>query len=887
MTTPEPTALPTGTVTFLFTDVEGSTRLAESLGDAFGPLLERHHALLRDAIAAGGGVEVSTEGDAFFAVFTSAPRAVAAVAEAQRALAAEPWTRGADVRVRMGLHTGEAVIGADNYVGLAVHRAARVASSAHGGQILVSGAAGALAAAGLPPDVELRDLGRFRLRDLTEPEQLYQVVAPGLADDFPPPRTLDATPNNLPTQLTTFLGREKELRDILASLPETRLLTLSGPGGTGKTRLSLEVAGRVMDRYPGGVYFVDLSSVTEPDLVPSAIAQAIGLADPGGRAVADRIAERLRGAPSLLVLDNFEQVEEAAPVVADLLSAAPPVTVLVTTRNVLHLYGEREYPVPPLGLPDPRRLPDLATLSHFESVALFIERAVAVRPDFRVTNENAPAVAQICVRLDGLPLAIELVAARIRLLPPQAMLERLGGRLDLARSGARDLPERQQTLRGAISWSYEMLPDGDAALFAALSVFSGGAELEHLEVVCGGLVEGDPLDGLASLVDKSLVRQIEGVGGAPRFSMLETIREYAAEQLSGRQLTDDVRTRHGEVFCGLAEAARDELVGADQRLWLDRLEQEHDNLRAALAWAHDAGRIDAALRLVANLWRFWQMRGYLVEGYDHATAALAAARPDEDPLILADALEAAGGLAYWLGDPASIAHYERGLAIHQEHGDRSGEARQWYNLAGAYTSTVDRAVGYAKATDAATRAVALYRELGDDPALGRALWSLANAKYESRDWDESRRILHEALPLLEAAGDRFMWTWGRFMLALSHVVEGDYAGARDHLAFALNEFHAVNDVSGLTLVLDGFAQLAQSSGDLDGAARLSGFVARLEAISGTGLNASNRLIMGLDPRYLREEPATADAWIAGERMTTDEAVAVALALEAPAASPED
>ena len=873
--------LPTGTVTFLFTDIEGSTRLLERLGDAYVPVLERHHAILREAIAAGGGTEVGTEGDAFFAVFPSAPRAVGAVVDAQRALSAEPWPEGVELKVRMGLHTGEGLIGADNYVGLAVHRAARVGAAAHGGQVLVSGATAALVSGALPAGVELRELGRFRLRDITEPEELFQVIGDDMAGDFPPPRTLDATPNNLPTQLTTFLGRTAELRELQEILPQTRLLTLSGPGGTGKTRLSLELAGRSMDRHPGGVFFVDLSTVADPDLVATAIASAVGLPDPGGKAVTDRLAERFQGKPTLLVLDNFEHLDAAAGVVSGLLSAASSLTVVVTTRNVLRLYGERVYPVPPLQLPDPHNLPDLATLTHYEAVALFIERAVAVRPDFRVTNDNAPAVAQICVRLDGLPLAIELVAARIRLLTPQAMLDRLGQSLDLARSGARDLPERQQTLRGAIAWSHEMLPEPDARLFAALSVFAGGGQLEHVEVVCVDAMAGDVLDGLSSLVDKSLVRQSEGLGGEPRFSMLETIREFAGEQLAALGLTDAMRGRHADVYAGLANAARDEYFGPDQRLWLDRLEQEHDNLRGALAWLLEAGRVEEALRMVGSMWRFWQMRGYLVEGFERAEAVLAAVMSETDRVAVADGHEAAGGLAYWLGHKAAVAHYDRALEIAQARGDRSAEARQWYNLAGSYMLTMSPAEGLEKAKFAAAKAVEIYREVGDEGDLGRALWAQANANYEAHDWENARRILDEAMPLLEAAGDRFMVSWGRYMMSLSDIVNHDYQASYANVSFALDEFVRVNDVSGLTLSLDGFSQLAYEVGDPDRAARLAGFVSRLEAVSGTGLNAANRAILGIDPTTLRDDPTTAEAWRAGETMSLEDAVALARGLQVP------
>jgi class 3 adenylate cyclase len=422
------TTLPTGTVTFLFTDIEGSTRLLESLGTGYQPILERHHVLLRDAIASGQGTEISTEGDAFFAVFSSAPSAVAAVTAAQRSLTAEPWPANATVRVRMGLHSGEGVLGGDSYVGLDVHRAARVASAGHGGQVLLSGSTHALAIGNLPSGVVLADLGEHRLKDLSRPEHLWQLSIEGLPSAFPPPKTLEATPNNLPLQLTSFLGRQREVDEVTALVNANRLITMTGPGGTGKTRLALQVAAEASDRFPDGVYFVALEPITRAELLLPTIAQAVGLVD-AGAATVERLAEHFGDKSFLLVLDNFEQVDDAAPLVADLLSRAPHLTILATSRSPLRVYGEREFPVPPLGLPDPRNLPDLDRFSQFESVALFVERAVAVRPDFAVDNDNAPAVAEICVRLDGLPLAIELAAARVRVLTPQAILDRLTDRL--------------------------------------------------------------------------------------------------------------------------------------------------------------------------------------------------------------------------------------------------------------------------------------------------------------------------------------------------------------------------------------------------------------------------------------------------------------------------
>jgi predicted ATPase/class 3 adenylate cyclase len=521
------------TVTFLFTDIEGSTRLLQALGDRFGDVLERHRELIRDAVAAQGGEEVGTEGDSFFVTFPSATGAIAAVVAAQRALAEEPWPDGSPVRVRMGLHTGEADYTDGTYIGLDVHRAARISAAGHGGQVLISEATRALTESSLARDVTVRDLGTHRLKDLDAPEHLYQLVIAGLPADFPSVRTTDATPNNLPAQLTSFLGREREILEISDLLSRSRLLTLTGPGGTGKTRLSIEVARRAMDRFPDGVFFVPLSPLNEVELVAPTIAHALGLPDRGGRMPEQRILDHVGDKRVLLVLDNFEQLVAAAPVVNELLGKAVNLTVLVTSRETLHLYGEQEYPVPPLGLPPTGALrgsADADAVSQYEAVALFIERATGVKPDFRVTNQNAPALAELCVRLDGLPLAIELAAARIRILTPDQILHRLGDRLDLLAGGGSDRPERQKTLRGAIAWSYDLLDDAEQRLFAGLSVFVGGATLEAVEDVCGPFVQGDVLDAIVSLVEKSLVRQRSADDGEARFSMLHTIHEYATER---------------------------------------------------------------------------------------------------------------------------------------------------------------------------------------------------------------------------------------------------------------------------------------------------------------------------------------------------------------------
>jgi predicted ATPase/class 3 adenylate cyclase len=865
-------SLPTGTVTFLFTDIEGSTRLLESLGDAFTGVLERHHALLREAIAAGEGTEVSTEGDAFFAVFPSASRAVAAVAQAQRALATEAWPSGVAVRVRMGLHTGEGMLGGDSYVGLDVHRAARVAAAGHGGQVLVSGATQALAAGGLPEGVTFDDLGQHRLKDLSRPEHLWQLVISGLASAFPPPRTLDATPNNLPLQLTSFLGREREVAEVLELLASHRLVTLTGPGGTGKTRLGLQVAAEATDRFDGGVYFVGLDPISEPDLLLPTIAQAVGIMDPGGASI-ERLAEHFGDQAFLLVLDNFEQVDSAAPLVGELLAQAPGLRALVTSRSPLRVYGEREYPVPPLGLPDPSHLPDLEQFTQFESVALFVERAVAVRPDFTIDNANAPAVAEICVRLDGLPLAIELAAARVRVLTPQAILDRLSDRLGLLSGGARDLPARQQTLRGAIAWSHDLLDDEDRRVFGCLSVFAGGSSLESIEAVCFEPAErAGALDVITSLVDKSLLRE-ESPGGEPRFRMLETIKQYAGEQLEATGRRDDFRARHAADVLALVEGWAPGVFGEEGRTLLDHFEQERDNIRAALGWALDKAETETALRLLAACWRFWQTRGYLREARGYAERALAL--PDAQSLTMAyiAALEAAGGIAYWQADWATAkTWYAEALELVRETGDDRALANALYNLTFSYA--LER-MDQREAQRLAQEALDVNRRIGDDAGIGRALWALSNTHFFFGELDEAKGASRESVELFRKVGDRFMLAWGLYTEALAS--RDDLPYMRALLKEALEYFLETGDKSGYALVFDGFAALAHAEGDDDTALRLSGFAAATETLAGTGIAAINREFGGFYPEQLvATDAAHAAMYAAGQAMTLEEATKLAL-----------
>ena len=847
---------PSGTVTFLFTDIEGSTSLEQRLGTArYAALRERHREILRAAFGAHGGAEQSTEGDSFFVVFDSAREAVAAAVEAQRTLAAEPWPDDAPVRVRMGLHSGEAGIAGGSLVGLDINRAARIAGVAHGGQVLLSDATRALVGAALPGDLRLRDLGEHRLRDLAGPERLVQVAADDLPSDFPAVRSVDSRPNNLPTQLTTFVGREREVSQALELLGRTRLLTMTGPGGTGKTRLSLQVAAAAAERFPDGVWFVALEPVRDPALVASTIARTLGAQHSSTRPALETLVDAIGERHDLIVLDNFEQVLAAGPVVAEILRRCPNVTFLVTTRTALRVSGEQEYPVdglpaPPdisrlselerLNLPRAIRELDAEALSQYEAVRLFIARAATVRPGFTVTNATAPAVAQICARLHGMPLAIELAAARIKLLAPDQILARLERHLALLTAGSRDLPERQQTLRGAIAWSYDLLDDGSRLLVDRLSVFRGGCELETAEAVCGPASElgMDLFEGLGALVDQSLLR-IEDGQAEPRFVMTETIAEFADEMLEARGERDTVQERHARAFLDLAERAAPNLSGAEQRQWLDRLERDHDNLRAALDWSTARPEPDIAARLAFALWRFWQQRGYLNEARVRFDT-MASKHWTLEPVVAARFAEGFGGVAYWQADhPVADRWYEEALRLWRRLGDKREIANALYNDAyadilpfmGMADLPLDVSIGRRKLEEA----LALYREIGDKAGEGNVLWGLGSYHYFSRQGPEAERWYLESLALHRESGQRTMEAWSLHMLALVTIARDDVIPSFEYARHALRHFRDGGDVAGITLVLDDLASIAVGMGDPRRAARIYGGARHLQRTTGTDL----------------------------------------------------
>jgi predicted ATPase/class 3 adenylate cyclase len=874
--------LPRGTLTFLFTDIEGSTKLLNALGtDRYHQVLETHTETLRRAFAKGH--EIRIEGDALFMAFATAQDALEAAAAAQRALGQTAFPHGAVVRVRMGMHTGEGTpaserAGAD-YVGIDVHRAARIAAVAHGGQVLLSGATRMLAGSDLPAGVQLRDLGEHRLKDLAQPERIFQLVIDGCPSDFPALRTLDRTPNNQPTQMTTFIGRGAEIRAGLRLLDSTRLLTLTGPGGTGKTRLSLQIAAEAGPGFPDGTFWIPLAPISDPELVPSTIAHSLGVQVSGNELPLDRVVDHVREKTLLLVLDNFEQILPAAPTVSDLLDRAPHVKIVTSSRAPLRISGEQELPVPPLDLPDPARLPSLEMLAQSDAVRLFIERARAVKPDFMVTAENAAAVAEIVFRLDGLPLAIELAAARVKLLTPQAMLPRLKEGLDLLASSSRDRTDRQRTLRGAIAWSFDLLEPGMQILFSRCAVFVAGANLEQLEAVCGPGAEigREVIDGVSDLVDQSLMRQSD-VAGEPRFRMLVTIRDFALEKLASSGEEHDLRARHLTAYVAFAERAQPELQGKEQKVWLDRVELEHDNVRAALEFAIAGGNADDASRIVYALWRFWQVRGYLREGRSWAERAVAL--PGATPLARLRALEALGGLVYWMGDPAMITVYTSALDLAREIGEPKEIAQAAYNLSFAYTipgTDVERGRVLLE------EALAIFRQLGDSAAIGRSAFALTNVLshgpgHSREDLLRAREMSREALQQHRKLSNQFDLVWDLHLTGLVELKLGDAESARRYWGEATDLLVGAGDMSGLVLMLSNFAELAKAGGDLERHDVLVGAWAALAKATGVGLTA----IFGQTEDRAQPESIPAERQPAVQRglaMKLDDALAYARATE--------
>ena len=776
------------TVTLLFSDVEGSTRILQQLGPGYAEILLGLRDITRRAVAENGGREVDTAGDGFFAAFPTARGAVAAAAALQREIANRNWPT--PLRVRVGIHTGEPAIAGGSFVGIDVHRTARICGAAQGGQVLVSQATRDLVSRELPANTTLLDLGPHRLKDLDTPEHLFQLI---LGDLPTAPAGIKVNVDRqgiLPVQLTSFVGRDREMASVIEMIRKHRLVTLTGPGGTGKTRLAIAAA--TEQQFADGVVFVGLASAREApgdldlplvgaccarsceetcELVSRSIASALGVKENPMQPVFESVKDAVRHQSLLLVLDNFEQLLDAAQLVSELLMSSPRLHILVTSRSPLHVSGEQEYRVPPLSLPPLRGDRQPSMLARHGSVVLFAERARAVNSEFELTEEYAPIVAEICVRLDGLPLAIELAAARTKILPPAAILRRLSDRLRLLTGGGRDLPERHQTLRQAIAWSYELLNEEEQACFRRMSAFVGGFTLEAAEYICSrsGAIHLDALEAVSALVDKSLLRQEEGSNGEPRFEMLETIREFGREALREAGEIESVWRTHAEYYVTLVEEAEPHLVASRTREWLDRLEAEHENLRAALIWSEENDEADIGLRIAGSLLRFWLIRGHLTEGRERLERLVSLPSAHAPTRVRAAALNGLGTIIHEISDfNAARQPLEESLEIWRKLGDGRGTGSALNNL--SWIAAMQGDNDGAKA--AAEESLQLHRGLGDKRGVAVALHNLSFVATQQSRMDDARALLDESIRLRTESGDVRGVAYEYTMLAWIEVFDG-------------------------------------------------------------------------------------------------------------------
>ncbi len=793
--------LPTGALTLLFTDIEGSTLLLQQLGSSYAELLRECRRLLRDAFQQWYGHEVDTQGDAFFVVFERAADAISAAVTAQKALFNARWPDGAIVRVRMGIHTGELQSTEEGYVGLDVHRAARIMSAAHGAQVLFSQATHDLVVSELPEETSLRDLGEYRLKDIAGFTRLFQLVIPGLPAEFPPPSTpsLHRPLRSIPSLSTSFVGREQEITAICAHLRRAamRLLTLFGTAGVGKTRLALRVATELIDQFADGICFVALEQFSNTDEAMIAIAQAVGVQPEKGRSLLEQVIETLRGRSILLVLDNFEQVLSARPAVADLLAGCPELKVLVTSRVMLHLRAEQLFEVSPLPLPSAGHTVDVKALSHYASIALFVQRAQAVVPDFQLTPANAAAVAGICTRLDGIPLAIELAAARTRHFSPQILLAQIEKGRAVLSGKAPDVPARQQTLHGAIAWSYDLLEPQEQGVFRRLAVFANGATLVAAEQVCtgAGAIDGNILEVLEELVDKSMLQRQERGSGEMRFWLLQTLREFGVERLSEAGELAATQAAHAAYFLSWVEQVAPMLIGAEQADWLDRLDREYENVRVALEWMLDGtgierGRAEQALRLCAALMAFWEIRGYIREGLAFMERALALDK-DAAPSLRAQALHYAGFLALMLEDNTRAEEFLReSQLLFRDSGDKFGMA----NILRLQGNLALMKNNYKIARRLLEEALNIYQALGDMLRVASTSHALAQAAISQCDYTKALLLLEEDLASYKMRGEQYGTAYPLFLMAFAlFLSRGDQAKAREMAEESLALFRAVGN----------------------------------------------------------------------------------------------
>ena len=816
-----PGPLPTGTVTFLFTDIEGSTKLWEANPATMGEALAFHDRVLRDAIESQGGCVFKTVGDAFCAAFHTAPAAVCAALDAQAKIAEAAGFGEIPLSVRMALHTGAVESRDNDYFGQPLNRVARLLATGHGGQVLISGVAQGLALDSLPAGVSLRPLGEHRLKDLGRPESIFQLIHPGLRAEFPPLRSLASMPNNLPQQVTSFVGREKEIGEVKALLEGTRLLTLTGSGGCGKTRLSLQVAADLLDGSGDGAWLVELAGLSDPSLVAQMVSSIFGLKEQPGKPLVMTLCDYLTDKRLLLLLDNCEHLLPACAQLAEsVLRACPRVVILASSREGLGIAGEQTYRVPSLSLPEPGGTETPESLSHYEAVRLFIDRALLHRKDFAATNQNAPALASVCQRLGGIPLAIELAAARLRSMTVEEVNDRLDQRFRLLTGGSRTALPRQQTLRSLIDWSYDLLTEDEKALLARLSVFAGSWTMEAAEAVCAEY-EGEGfeiLDLLTSLVDKSLV-STEERGGATRYRLLETVREYAGGRLVESHTRGRSRDRHLEYFAEFASRAESGLVGPEQKAWLERVATDFDNLRAAIDWSTEGeGSSENGATLAGALGQFWVVRGGLAEGRSWISNLLGNDKSSElSPTVRSQALHTAGSLAWHQGDYASArSGYEQSLEIRREQGDLRGLTASLVGL--GYVAF--RQGDYSVAQSLFDEGLGISRDLEEPRAIGLAMNALGLLEWTLGDLATAQSHYEECLVAWRKLGNLHGIATALNNLGILAADAGDYASARalheESMAIRLE----LGDRAGLGFSFGNLATIACQEGDFSAAQAL-------------------------------------------------------------------
>lgn len=877
--------LPSGTVTFLFTDIEGSTRLLQHLGDRYAGLLSAYREILRTSATKFRGQKVDTAGDASFFAFARVTDAVAAAVDAQLALDTHGWPEGTTVRSRMGIHTGQPLTNEGDYVGIDVHRAARICEAAHGGQILLSDATRMILEQAPAEGISVTDLGEHRLKDLQRPERLFQVLHPDLPTMFPALRTLDAYSHNLPPQPTQFVGRERELEATRQALlrDEVRLLTLTGAGGIGKTRLALQLAAEMIDRFQHGAYFIPLAHINNPDLAVTSIAQVLGVGEIPGHPLLDNLEEYLRNRQTLLILDNLEQVIDAAAHIDRLLGGCRDLKIIATSRERLRLRWEREFPLLPFEVPkgSPK---ELAQFLENPSVLLFVDRCRFVQPEFALTPDNTAAIAEICIRLEGLPLAIELAAARVKMLTPQEIAHRLQDQFRLLRAGPRDAPERHQSLQAAVSWSYALLAPEEQRLFRRLAVFRGGFMLESAEAM--GTESGiDVLDGLSSLIDKSLLRRIGAQDGATRFLMLETIREFGMERLAAEGELEESRTHHAAHFADLADRTEASLITPDEEARMERLWRDAENLRTALDWTLQSGDAHTASRLGAAMGWLFYLHGYLTEGRSRLDQILQAASR-VDGALRGRLLLSAGALAWSVGDFNQAQTWlEQGLPLCEQYGTSTDRAATLAFI-GHTARSLER---FDEASQRYQAALTIYREQHNDVGIAWALFDLGMAARDRGKIDEALALHEQSLALFRKAGYRWGIAWTLWNLGVLAHRRGEDVAARERFSESLELYRALDDRRGVAQSFEGLAAVLFVAGRLRESARVLSAADALRVGLGAPLARSDRQEYDRTLESLKAALSTGDfneEWRLGRTLDPDAVVQMALeaARTAPAAA---